>query len=268
MRHLKFLFTFLFAIILSLSVATACNSGSSTTGEAGNNTLTLATSADYPPYEFVDSTSGNQEIIGFDVDIAKYITEKLGYTLRVDNVDFNGLIPALQSKRADFVMAGMTPTEERKQNVDFSQLYYEAKNTIISRQGSGLSTPESLVGQTVGVQLGSTQEQRAKEIQGANVKPLNRVNEIIQELKAGRIQAAIVEDTIAKGYSASNTDLEFSEIPNIPGKSGSAIAFPKGSALLGEFDPVITEMKDNGTIEVLIVKWFGDESPANQQPAA
>lgn len=268
MKRLKFLFTFLFAAILSLSVATACNSGSSTTGEAGSKTLTLATSADYPPYEFVDSTSGNQEIIGFDVDIARYITENLGYTLQVDNVDFNGLIPALQAKRADFVMAGMTPTEERKQNVDFSQLYYEAKNTIISKQGSGLTTPESLAGQTVGVQLGSTQEQRAKEIQGANVKPLNRVNEIIQELKAGRIQAAIVEDTIAKGYSASNTDLEFSEIPNIPGKSGSAIAFPKGSALLGEFDPVITEMKQNGTIDDLIVKWFGDESPASQQPAA
>lgn len=268
MKRLKFLFTFLFATFLTLSVATACNSGSSTTSDGGSKALTLATSADYPPYEFVDSTSGNQEIIGFDIDIAKHITEKLGYTLQVNNVDFNGLIPALQAKRADFVMAGMTPTEERKQNVDFSQLYYEAKNTIISKQGSNLSTPESLAGKTVGVQLGSTQEQRAKEIQGATVKPLNRVNEIIQELKAGRIQAAIVEDTIAKGYSASNPDLEFSEIPNIPGKSGSAIAFPKGSALLAEFDPVISAMKEDGTIEELTVKWFGDESPANQKPAS
>ena len=99
----------------------------------------MATSADYPPYEFVDSSSGSQEIVGFDVDIAKYITEKLGAELKIDNVDFNGLIPALQSKRADFVMAGMTPTPERKQNVDFSEIYYDAKNTIVAKKGSNLN---------------------------------------------------------------------------------------------------------------------------------
>ncbi|NJR63249.1 MAG: transporter substrate-binding domain-containing protein [Cyanobacteria bacterium CRU_2_1] len=264
MKQLKFLFTVLLAAMISVTVATACNSST----QSGAKILTMATSADYPPYEFVDSTSGQEQIAGFDVDIANYITEKLGYELTIQNIDFSGLIPALQSKRADFVMAGMTPTEERKQNADFSTIYYEAKNTIVSKQNSGLTSVESLSGKKVAVQLGSTQEQSAKEqVVGATVIPLNRINEMIQELKAGRVDALIVEDTVAKGYTESNPDLEFNTIPSV-GETGSAIAFPKGSPLVTEFNPVLEEMKSSGKIEELVTKWFGDQSPAPQQPAS
>ncbi|WP_225913986.1 transporter substrate-binding domain-containing protein [Leptolyngbya ohadii] len=239
---------------------TACNADSQQNAGSGSRTVTMATSADYPPYEYVDSSSGNQEIIGFDVDIAKEITSRLGYDLQIQNIDFNGLIPALQAKRADFVMAGMTPTAERKQNVDFSRVYYEAKNTIVARQGSNLTTPESLKGKTVGVQLGTIQEGVANDFNkeknlGVNVKPLNRINEIVQELKAGRIDAAIVEDTVAQGYTQSNPDLEFNTIPN-EGEAGSAIAFPKGSELAPEFDRVLGEMIESGKVNELVNKWF------------
>lgn len=243
-------------------VAVAC-AGPNSSSESGGKKLVMATSADYPPYEFVDSTSGNQEIVGFDVEIAKAITQELGYDLEIQNIDFNGLIPALQSKRADFVMAGMTPTEERKQNVDFSDIYYDAKNTIVTVKGSGLTTAESLNGKTVGVQLGSIQEEAAKEIKGANVKPLNRITEMIQELKAGRVDALVMEDTVAKGFVDNNPDLEFNEIPT-EGESGSAIAFPKGSELTPEFNRVLAEMQSSGKIEELVNKWFGEDSPANQ----
>jgi arginine/lysine/histidine transporter system substrate-binding protein len=260
MKRLRFLLTALLAAVITIATVTACNPGS--TG-GSTNTLTMATSADYPPYEFVDSASGSQEIIGFDVDIAKYITEQLDYTLKIDNIDFNGLIPALQSKRADFVMAGMTPTAERKQNVDFSAIYYDAKNTIVAKKGSNLTTAASLNGKPVGAQLGSIQEKAAKEIQGAQVKPLNRISEMIQELKAGRVTALIMEDTVAKGFIASNPDLEFNTIPNT-GESGSAIAFPKGSELVAKFDPILAEMQSSGKIEELVTKWFGEDSPAPQ----
>ncbi|GAB4150901.1 MAG: transporter substrate-binding domain-containing protein [Cyanobacteria bacterium J069] len=261
MKRLKFLFTAFLTALLTITLVTACNSGTSTSGGGAGRTLTMATSADYPPYEFIDTSSGSQEIVGFDVDIAKFITEKLGYELKIDNVDFNALIPTLQSKRADFVMAGMTPTEERKQNVDFSQIYYEAKNAIVAKTGAGLATVASLNGKTLGVQLGSIQEQAAKDFQGANVKALNRINEMIQELKAGRIDAILMEDTVAKGYIASNPDLEINVLPN-EGEAGSAVAFPKGSELLGEFDPIISELKSSGELEKLINKWFGSDTPA------
>ncbi len=259
MKRLRFFITALFSALLTIVLVTACNSGNSSSG--GPQTLTMATSADYPPYEYIDSASGNQEVIGFDVDIAKYVTEKLGYGLKIDNLDFNGLIPSLQSKRADFVMAGMTPTAERKQNVDFSQIYYDAKNTIVAKKESNLTTEASLNGKNVGVQLSSIQEKAAKEIKGANVKSLNRISEMIQELKVGRVDALIMEDTVAKGFVSSNPDLEFNVIPN-KGESGSAIAFPKGSELVAKFDPILAEMKSNGKMDELINKWFGENSPA------
>lgn len=269
MKQLRYIFTALLSALFTISVMTACNpgsSGNSTSGASSSKTLTMVTSADYPPYEFVDTASGSQEVKGFDVDIAKYITEKTGYQLTINNIDFNGLIPALQAKRADFVMAGMTPTPERKQNVDFSDIYYEAKNTIVAKKGSNLTSVDSLKGKTLAVQLGSTQESAAKKFQGVDLKSLNRITEIVQELKVGRINAALIEDTVAKGFLTSNPDLEGNVVPNT-GEAGSAIAFPKGSPLPPEFNPVLTEMKSSGKLEELVKKWFGEDAPVPKPKA-
>lgn len=269
MKHLKFLFTVLFSALLTVFLTVACTPSDDTTTadpgateEAPAETLIMATSADYPPYEYIPS--GSTEIVGFDIDIANYITDQLGYGLEIQNIDFNGLLPALQSERVDFVMAGMTPTEERKQNADFSRIYYEAKNTIVATAGAGLTSVETLAGKRVGAQLGSIQEEAAREIEGAEVVALNRIGEMIQELKVGRVDALIIEDTVAKGYVESNPDLEFNTIEN-EGESGSAIAFPKGSPLLSEFDGVLEQMMSDGTMEELVTKWFGEDSPAQAE---
>ena len=247
------------AIALFAVVALSIISGNSLVeraiAQSTNQKVVMVTSADYPPYEFRDTASGKNEIIGFDVDIAKYITKELGLELSITDTDFNGIIPALQSKRADFAMAGMTPTAERKKNVDFSDLYYDAKNTIVSLKGSNLKTPADLNGKEVGVQLGSTQETAAKEFKNVKLKSLNKTSEIIQEVKAKRIGAAIIEDTIAKGFIANNPDLEFTTIPNA-GEAGSAIAFPKGSARVADFNRVLAQMKQSGEIDNLVKKWF------------
>ncbi len=228
-------------------------------------TLTMYTSADYPPYEFRDTATGSNEIIGFDVDIAKNIAEELGFKLEIKDTDFNGLIPALQAKRADFVMAGMTPTAERQKSVDFSDIYYEARNTIVAQKGSNLTKPEDLAGKQLGVQLGSIQEKEAgkiaEKVQGVTLKPLNKTSEIIQEIKANRIDAAIIEDTIAKGFVASNPDLEFNTIPNAE-EAGSAIAFPKGSDQVDDFNRVLQQMKESGELEGLVKKWFENKGQA------
>ncbi len=238
-----------------------------------NKTLTLATSPDYPPYEFKDTAVSGNEIIGFDIDIAKYITKELGYELKVIGMDFNGLIPALQAKRADLVMAGMTPTAERKKNVDFSDLYYEAQNTIVAKKGSNLTKAEDLTGKKVGVQLGSIQQESVKKMAGVQAAPLNKIPDIIQEIKAQRIAAGVIEDTVAKGYAAANPDLEFNTIPNTE-ESGSAIAFGKGSTLVPEFNRVLQQMKASGKIKELANKWFSrpiaqaEPTTANQPAVA
>jgi polar amino acid transport system substrate-binding protein len=221
----------------------------------------MATSADYPPYEFVETAGGTEEIVGFDVDIARHIATELGYELEITNMDFNGLIPALQAGRADFVMAGMTPTEERKQNVDFSEIYFEAKNMLVFPASENITGVEDLAGKTLGVQLGSIQEGLGNDLVAENpdikLSPLNRINEIIQELKSGRVNAAIIEDTVAAGFLANNPDLKAVEIPDEEA-SGSAIAFPKDSDKVEDFNRVLAEMKDSGLMEDLILKWFGD----------
>lgn len=233
----------------------------------GKKTLTLATSPDYPPYEYKDTAVSGNEIIGFDIDIAKYITQELGYELKVIGMDFNGLIPALQAGRADLVMAGMTPTAERKKNVDFSELYYEAKNTIVANKGSNFTKAEDLVAKKVGVQLGSIQQEAVKKMTGVQAIPLNKIPDIIQEIKSNRIAAGVIEDTVAAGYAAANPDLEFNTIPNTE-ESGSAIAFPKNSKLVPEFNRVLKQMKDSGQIKQLATKWFSrpiaqETAPAN-----
>ena len=90
------------------------------------------------------------------------------------------------------------------------------------------------------------------------MQSLNRINEMVQELKAGRIDAILMEDTVAAGYLKSNPDLAATVIPT-EGESGSAIAFPKGSPMLAEFDPILGELKSSGKLEELIIKWFSDK---------
>ncbi|KQL44241.1 ABC transporter substrate-binding protein [Brevibacillus choshinensis] len=223
-------------------------------------TLTMATSADYKPYEYHDLTSGKDEIVGFDVDLAKYIGKELGYEVQVNDMNFDGLVPALQTNRADFVMAGMTPTPERQKNVDFSEIYYDAKNTIVSKKESNLTKPDQLAGKKVAVQLGSIQESAAKELAktatGLQITSLNKTGEIIEEVKTGRVDAAILEDTVAKGFVESNPGLQYTTIESEE-KNGSAIAFPKGSTHVTEFNQVIKKMQENGEMDKLIKKWFG-----------
>ncbi|WP_347549691.1 transporter substrate-binding domain-containing protein [Pseudalkalibacillus hwajinpoensis] len=254
---------------LLLAVLVACgstNESNDSGGEAGESesekTLVMGTSADYPPFEYIDSAKG-EDIIGFDVDIANYIAEELGYNVEIKDMDFSGLITALSSERVDFVLAGMTPTEERKENVDFSEIYYTANHMIVSKADSNISAPEDLEGTKVGVQLGSIQEDKANEIKEGGVDmeviTLNRIPELIQELKSGRYDAIIIEDTVANGYLESNEDLAGEKLPNTE-EAGSAVAFPKDSELTEEFNTVIKEMKENGKMDELIEKWFGQDT--------
>ncbi|MGX1981751.1 L-arginine-binding protein [Thermolongibacillus altinsuensis] len=253
--------TLLLTSVLSIGVLSACGASGEKTNSEGETkkVLKMGTSADYAPFEYIDTAKGN-EIIGFDVDLAKMITKELGYELEIVDMDFNGLIPALQAGKVDFVLAGMTPTEERKKNADFSDVYYVAKNMIVAKKGSGIKTVEDLKGKTVGVQLGSIQEGEAKKLAKTidmKIESRNRIPELIQEILSGRFDAAIIEDTVAKGYIQNNKEkLEGHTIPTNEEEAGYAIAFPKGSKLTEEFNKVLKEKIAKGEVDKLIQKWF------------
>lgn len=257
---MKKLLSLLVSSILLIGLLSACGGGEEKNGSgAQKKVLKMGTSADYPPFEYIDTAKGN-EIIGFDVDLAKMITKELGYEFEIVDMDFTGLIPALQSGKVDFVLAGMTPTEDRKKNVDFSDVYYVSRNMIVSKKGSGIKTVKDLKGKTVGVQTGSIQEGEAKKIAKTvdmKIESRNRIPELIQEIQSGRFDAAIIEDTVAKGYlKTSNGKLEGHTIPTNEQEAGSVIAFPKGSKLRDEFNKVLQEKMKNGEVDKLIKKWF------------
>ncbi|WP_424766523.1 ABC transporter substrate-binding protein/permease [Paenibacillus sp. sgz302251] len=220
--------------------------------------LIMGTSPDYPPFENVDATN-NGEIYGMDIDIAKYITSQLGYELEIASMDFNGLIAALQTGRVDFVMSAMSATDERRQNVDFSDVYYVARNTIVSQKSAPLETVESLSGKLVGTQLGSTQDLFAGTLEGIEIKQLNKIPDLILELKSNRIDAAIVEDAVAIDMIGSNPDLVMHFVPAGEEENGYAISFPKQSALVNDFNTVLAEMKENGKLDDIVQKWFPEE---------
>ncbi|WP_312471875.1 transporter substrate-binding domain-containing protein [Neobacillus sp.] len=249
-------------MVMSVGLLAACGTSDNANKKSGDKkVLVMATSADYPPFEYVE-TKKSDDIIGFDVDLAKAIAGKLGYTLNVKDMDFGGLVQSLKSGQADLVLAGMTPTEKRKKNVDFSDIYYTAHHLIVSKKDSGIEKLEDLKGKTVGVQLGSIQEGKAQEINKQipiKIENRNRIPDLIQEMKSGRFDAAIIEDTVAKGYFEKEKDFKGFTISDDPNEAGSAIAFPKNSELTAKFNKELKKMKENGELQKLVVKWFGGE---------
>ncbi|RXZ80454.1 ABC transporter permease subunit [Paenibacillaceae bacterium] len=232
--------------------------------ESQKPTLVMGTSAEYAPYETVDAKNGGA-IIGLDIDIAQTIADKLGYELKFVNMDFNGLIAALQTHRVDFVMSAMSVTEERKRSIDFSDSYYTARNTIVSKEKDSYQTTEELKDKRVGVQLGSIQEKAALAIEDARIIKLNRIPDIVQEMNSGRLDAAIFEDAIALNQTAVNSELVYSMLPEEIGDDGYAIAFPQDSPLRTEFNAALKEITENGELQAIIDKWFGKENEARQK---
>ncbi|OAS87505.1 MULTISPECIES: transporter substrate-binding domain-containing protein [Metabacillus] len=264
MKKLSLFIISLLVVGLLAACGTSTDDGKgSTSGSESEDkkVLKMATSADYPPFEYIDTAKGS-DIIGFDIDLANALAEKTGYEIEVQDMDFNSLIPALQAKQIDIVLSGMTPTPEREENVDFSDIYYTANHMIISLKDKEIKSLEELEGKTIGVQLGSIQEEKATEISeqvDLKIENRNKISDLIQELKSGRIDAAIIEDLVANGYIEKDKDLAGFTLNAPEDEAGSAIAFQKDSKYTEEFNEALNEMKENGELEDLVSKWFGGE---------
>ncbi|MFB1080736.1 transporter substrate-binding domain-containing protein [Jeotgalibacillus sp. JSM ZJ347] len=259
----KTLFTSALAGALILS---ACGSEEEQSGQSGSSEdtpqLVMGTSADYRPFEYVDTANGD-EIIGYDVDLANLIADELGFEFTIQDMEFSGLITALQNEQVDFVLAAMTPTEERKENVEFTDIYYVAQDMIISLDGSDITSPEDLDGKTVGVQLGSIQQEYVDglaEEMDITVETRNRIPELMQDVINERFDAIIVENTVAEGYLNNNEELSGETIEVEEQEAGSAIALPLESEWTDQFNEVLADLEESGELEKLAEKWFGGEA--------
>lgn len=220
-------------------------------GEKG--VLKMATSADFPPFESYDA-EGN--FVGFDIDVAQAIADELGYELEIQDMSFDGLIGALQAGRVDMVMAGMSATEERRENVDFSVEYHRSGEMFVTKKDSGITSLEDLEGLTVGVQLGTIQEEGADELSeeyGFEVKKVDKAALLIQELNSNRIDVGYMDKTVALGF-IEEQGLEGFDDPTTV-SPGMAIAFPKGSELTEEINVALEKLIEDGTIAELEEEW-------------
>ena len=243
---------------------------SNNTSAAGNKNDLLETiqdkgkvvvrmSADYAPYEFHYIDENGKDVIGgFDVDIANEIASKLGVELVIQEMDFDALVTALPAGKVDLVISGMNPTEERAKVVDFSEVYYNSQHGILVRAEDvdKYKTFADLEGAKVGAQLGSTQEQIAKnEIPNADLQLLANVNNLILELKSGKVDAIIMEKPVAQMAVKSNPELAVGEPTYEEESGGNAVGVAKGNEeLLAKVNEVIKELNETGKMDEYIVK--------------
>lgn len=246
-----------------------CGSSNNTSAAGNKNDLletiqdkgkvVVGMSADYAPYEFHYIDENGKDVIGgFDVDIANEIASKLGVELVIQEMDFDALVSALPAGKVDVVISGMNPTEERAKVVDFSDIYYNSQHGILVRteDADKYKTFADLEGAKVGAQLGSTQEQIAKaEIPNADLQLLANVNNLILELKSGKVDAIVMEKPVAEMAVKNNPDLAVGEPTYEEKTGGNAVGVAKNNPeLLAKINEVINELNESGKMDDYILK--------------
>ena len=225
-------------------------------------TLIMATNAEFPPYEYHDSSQtgpDGSDIVGIDAEIAGAIAEKLGKDLVIEDIAFDSLIPELQSGKADFVAAGMTVTEDRLVNVDFSDTYATAVQSIIVTSDSEIAGPDDLAGKKIGVQQGSTDDLYATDDFGdENIDRYPKGVDAVQALVQGKVDAVIIDNEPAKVFVGDNEGLKL--LDTAYAEEEYAIAVKKGNTeLLEQINTVIQELKDSGEMDSIIGKYITAE---------
>jgi len=256
MKKMMTLVGFVFMVLVV--VGCADNDSNSGAGDTEMPILRMGTSADYYPFQFIEIVDGEEVIVGFDVDIAQYIADALGMELVIYDMDFNTLITALRSDRVDMVLASMSPTEERAEVVDFSNVYYQSNPGLVLAS-SPLTSLEELNGLTIGVQTGTLQEDIANGLieDGMDIDPMvmDRIPDLVQQLLVGRVDAIIVNLLTAEGHAEAHDGLYVVDIIP-PVALGAAIAFPQGSDLVEQVNEVLAEMEADGTMAALVEQWL------------
>ena len=201
-----------------------------------NGKLVLGTSADYAPFEFHTEINGTDTIVGFDISIAQYMAEQLGVELEIVDMSFDNLLISLNKGNFDIVLSAMSSNEERAKAVDFSNEYYLSNNVILVQKQNAdkYTTKESLQGVSMAAQKGTVCETRAKELAGeSSVVSLVKVQDMVSELLAGKVEAVLLDKPVASGYVIMQDSLEMVDI-GLVAEEGMSVAMKKDSAGLTE----------------------------------
>ena len=230
--------------------------------------MVIATASGYMPYEFVDISSANQDVIGVDMALGDKIIEKLSDKLgvevkkKVEDTTFTANLAAVAADQVDIMLAGMSPTEERKQNMDFSDVYLKAEQRIMVRKADADSYKDidSFNGKTIAVQKNTTQEKIAQgSMPGVSVTSMEKIPLAVLELTTNKADGVVIESTVAQPYLIANPDLVLcdAEFPEDVRYKDTAIAVPKGNE---EFLELINETIKECQNAGLIDQWIDEYS--------
>lgn len=219
-------------------------------------TFRLAINATFRPFESATPDGGFE---GLDIDILNHIADTLGFKVEFHDMDFSGLVGALSSGRADFVISGISPTEERLKFLDASISYFYPTIAIVSRKSKPYSTPEALKGLKVAVPFGTTYEAQAQKFEGVEVVPINDTTAVVQELLNERVDAAVLDGCQSAEFAKLHPgQIEFRLLPvEMDRENSYAILFPKDSPYVAPMNAVLEEMLKNGEVDRIIEKWLG-----------
>jgi polar amino acid transport system substrate-binding protein len=250
---------FSIALVLAMLIGTVALSGCT---QEETNKIIIGTSADFPPFEF---KAANQSIVGFDIDLIKKILTDQGYTVEVQDIGFDSLIPSLQTGKIDVIAAAMTITDERLQEVDFSDPYYDANQAVLVKVGENITitTVEDLKNYTVGAQTGTTGWAWVNDtlvatgkLSSANFRSYDLYTDAVADLIIGpsRVGAIVIDSPVAKAF-AKTGDVRI--VLNITTNENYGFAVKKGNTeLLTKINTGLTAVKASAFWESLIEQYF------------
>ncbi|MDO4870514.1 MAG: ABC transporter permease subunit [Candidatus Saccharibacteria bacterium] len=214
--------------------------------------LVIGTDPGFKPFEY----RVGDKIVGFDIDLAQEIAKDLNRRLVVEEMNFDGLIAALQTGKIDIVAAGMSVTEDRSKSVNFSSSYYLASQMIIvKKDNQSIRNKDDLIGKKIGVQLGTTGDTMVNQITDVQKIQFSVVPAVLQELRSGRIDAAVLDNAPADMYVKTTSDLKMLDAKL--SEEYYALALRKeDNDLLASVNSTIERVKKDGTYERLIEKHF------------
>ncbi len=224
--------------------------------EAGK--LTVCTHLPYEPFQYNEGG----EVVGFDVDLMDLVAKELDLEQEIFNTPFEKIETGVSMSQGDcdVAAAGMTITEDRAEVMDFSDPYFDATQALLVKNGSGFASLEDLSGKTLGVQTSTTGKLYAEENapDDLELKVYEDLALLTAAVKAGKIDAAINDNTVLYDYVGDNPDLEVATEFDTGEQYGFAVALDGNDELLTTINDVLATAKEDGTYDKIYAKYFGD----------
>lgn len=232
-------------------------------GAAQAQTVQVATDPSFVPFEMMDSETG--EMIGFDMDIIRELADRVGFEVNINTMDFNGIIPAVQTGNMDGAIAGITITDERAEIVDFSDPYYDSGlQILVGADNDDVETVEDLEGLTIGTKIGSTSYDYLTEKFGdsATITPYPGSSDMYLALMGGSVDAVFYDAPNVGYFAKTRGDGRVKVVGPLYEGQQYGIAFSKGSDLVEPVNEALAAMREDGTYDEIYSNWFG--SPSEQ----